>query len=250
MNKNLKALVYTALMTAFVFVTTSIIQIPIPFTGGYIHAGDMCIFVAGILLGPLYGGLAAGIGSALADLLGGYPQWVIYTLIIKTIMGALIGYFAHPKVKIKPYLIATMALWTASLLAFIVSVKGTQLDFIQKNVENLESLESAQTAVSSLNMQLLWVAIGIPVLILGLWLLKRKYHITLNQIFAMVISGIWMVLGYYLASAIMYGSLIVPIFSVPWNIVQFGVGAILAFAVVAALEKANINQTTLMKSSK
>lgn len=53
MKNNLKALVYTALMTAFVFVTTSIIQIPIPFTGGYIHAGDMTIFVAGILLGPI-----------------------------------------------------------------------------------------------------------------------------------------------------------------------------------------------------
>lgn len=112
------------------------------------------------------------------------------------------------------------------------------------------SLSAAQSAVDALNGQLLWVAIGIPVLVIGLWLLKRKYQITLNQVFAMVISGIWMVLGYYLASAIMYGSLIVPIFSVPWNIIQFGVGAILAFVVVAALEKANINQLSLMKSSK
>ncbi len=250
MKNNLKALVYTALMTAFVFVTTSIIQIPIPFTGGYIHAGDMTIFVAGILLGPLYGGLAAGIGSALADLLGGYPQWVVYTLVIKTIMGAIIGYFANPKVSIKPYLISTMTIWTASLVAFILSIRGTTLEFIQKNVDDMSSLAAAQSAVDALKGQLLWVAIGIPVLVIGLWLLKRKYQITLNQVFAMVISGIWMVLGYYLASAIMYGSLIVPIFSVPWNIIQFGVGAILAFIVVAALEKANINQLSLMKSSK
>ncbi|HAS73556.1 MAG TPA: hypothetical protein DCS67_05375 [Clostridiales bacterium UBA8960] len=74
MKNNVRLLIYTALMTALVFITTSIIKIPIPFTGGYIHAGDMCIFIAGILLGPVHGALAAGIGSAMADFLGGYAQ--------------------------------------------------------------------------------------------------------------------------------------------------------------------------------
>ena len=101
MKYNLRTLIYTALMTAFVFITTSIIKIPIPFTDGYIHAGDMCIFVAGILLGPWYGGAAAGLGSAMADFLGGYGQWVLPTLIIKTIMGMLIGYFAKSNTNIK-----------------------------------------------------------------------------------------------------------------------------------------------------
>jgi len=246
MKYNLRTLIYTALMTAFVFITTSIIKIPIPFTDGYIHAGDMCIFVAGILLGPWYGGAAAGIGSAMADFLGGYGQWVLPTLIIKTIMGMLIGYFAKPTTRVKPYLFVTMLIWVTSLLAFFYAVRQSSMATIVSQVE-IESLEKALTIVATLKSQLLAVSIIIPVLMIVLLYFKNHFKVSLNYMVGMVISGIWMVLGYYVASGIMYGNFLVPIFSIPWNIVQFGVGAVLAFLVVASLDKANINSKTLLK---
>ena len=43
------------------------------------------------LLGPGYGAAAAGIGTALADLLGGYPVYVPATLVIKAAMASLAG---------------------------------------------------------------------------------------------------------------------------------------------------------------
>lgn len=247
MKSNLKLLIYTALMTAFVFITTSIIKIPIPFTDGYIHAGDMCIFVAGILLGPLYGGFAAGVGSAMADFLGGYPQWVIPTLIVKTIMGMLIGYFAKPSTNTKPYLITTILIWVSALLAFIYTIGNSSMAILKEHVEEIETLESALEMATQLKTQLFIVSVGIPALMLLFWYFKNRYKISMNQLVAMIISGIWMVLGYYVASGIMYGSFIAPIFSIPWNIVQFAVGAILAFIVVAALDKANINADSLLK---
>ena len=97
MSEKTKNLTYTALMIALVFVATFSVRIPVPFTQGYIHAGDSMIFVAAILFGWKMGALAGGVGSALADLLGGYANWVLPTLVIKTVMGGLVGWVAEEK---------------------------------------------------------------------------------------------------------------------------------------------------------
>ncbi len=79
----------TALAAALICAATMIVQIPIPL--GYAHLGDSCILLAAYLFGWKTGLLAGGIGSAMADLLTGYSQWVIPTLIIKSIQGALMA---------------------------------------------------------------------------------------------------------------------------------------------------------------
>lgn len=244
MKNNLRLLIYTALMTAFVFITTSLIKIPIPFTNGYIHAGDMSIFIAGILLGPLHAAFAAGVGSALADFLGGYAHWVIPTLIIKSLMGLLIGYLSKPSTKTKPYLVAAIAIWVTALAVFIFTITQIGIEQIGILME-LPTTADAVTLVGSIKTQLLSVLIGFPVLSLLLWYFKRHFKLSMNQLISMIISGIWMVLGYFIAGGLMYGNFVTSIFSVPWNIVQFGVGGILAFLVVKALDKANINYDRL-----
>ncbi len=245
MKSNLKLLIYTALMTAFVFITTSVIKIPVPFTNGYIHAGDMCIFISGILLGPWFGAFASGVGSMFADVLGGYAQWAIPTLIIKGIMGFIIGYFASEKRNQKHILIGALSIWFVSLISFVVSVKGADINYLISNVEELSGATNVISAIAKLNYQLLGVAIIIPVITITFYLLKDKYGITFGQLSGMIIAGLWMVLGYYLAASIMYGSFIVPIFSIPWNIIQFVGGIILGFIVLASLKKANIDYTSL-----
>lgn len=84
-NKTLK-LVMSALMAAMTCVATMVIKIPIPATGGYINLGDCIVLLSGIILGPVCGGLAAGLGSALADLLCGYVAFIPATFIIKSLM--------------------------------------------------------------------------------------------------------------------------------------------------------------------
>ena len=76
------SLAYGAMFAALVTVSTMIIKMPIPVTGGYIHPGDGLVLLSGICLGPV-GALAAGVGSALADLLSGYVVYMPATLIIK-----------------------------------------------------------------------------------------------------------------------------------------------------------------------
>lgn len=91
MKFNLKKLVMSGLFAAFACVATMSIRIPTPGTGGYIHPGDAVVILSGIILGPGWGLAAAGIGSALADLIGGYFFYVPITFIIKGAVAFVAG---------------------------------------------------------------------------------------------------------------------------------------------------------------
>ena len=91
-KKTLK-LVMAALLAAMTCVATMVIKIPLTATGGYINLGDCIVLLSGILLGPLYGGLATGIGSALADLFSGYVAFLPATFLIKGFMAVIMGLF-------------------------------------------------------------------------------------------------------------------------------------------------------------
>ena len=74
MNQKLRNLVYTAMLMALCCVATLVIKIP-TVTGGYLNAGDIVVVLAALLAGPLYGGVAAGFGSGLADVISGYMSY-------------------------------------------------------------------------------------------------------------------------------------------------------------------------------
>ena len=87
-NVKLLKTVMTALFAALVCVATMTIRIPSP-TGGYLNLGDGIVLLSAFLLGPVYGTLAAGIGSMLADLLSGFPAYAPGTLAIKALTALL-----------------------------------------------------------------------------------------------------------------------------------------------------------------
>ena len=86
-----KRIVIASMLAALVCVATMIIKIPSPLKG-YINLGDCVVLLSGWLLSPLYGFLAAGIGSALADIFSGYIAYAPSTFVIKGLM-AIIAYF-------------------------------------------------------------------------------------------------------------------------------------------------------------
>ena len=91
MNNNLKKLILAALFAALSCVATMSIRIPTPGTGGYIHPGDAIVILSGVILGPVWGFLAGGIGSALSDLIGGYFIYVSITFVIKGLVALAAG---------------------------------------------------------------------------------------------------------------------------------------------------------------
>ena len=91
MNAKTKKLVMASLMTALTCVATMVIKIPSPLKG-YINLGDCMVLAAGWMLSPAYAFLAAGLGSALADVFSGYMLYAPATFLIKGCM-ALVAFY-------------------------------------------------------------------------------------------------------------------------------------------------------------
>ena len=120
MNSKTRKIVLAAMFAALCCVATMIIKIPSPLKG-YLNLGDCIVLLSGFMLSPVYGFLAAGIGSALADIFSGYVIYAPATFIIKGIM-ALIAYYGvkllHKKIGTTPARIIS------GIVAEIVMVLG------------------------------------------------------------------------------------------------------------------------------
>lgn len=86
-----RTLVMASMLAALVCAATMVIKIPSPLNG-YINLGDCFVLLAGWMLPVSYGFLAAGVGSALADVFSGYVAYAPATFIIKGLMAAVAYY--------------------------------------------------------------------------------------------------------------------------------------------------------------
>jgi len=85
-----------AVMSALVTVGTLIVQIPNGM-GGYFNVGDVMIFVAALTFNPFVGGVAGGLGSALADIMLGFAPFAPFTLAIKGFEGLIASLIKNKK---------------------------------------------------------------------------------------------------------------------------------------------------------
>ncbi|AZR74555.1 hypothetical protein BBF96_14860 [Anoxybacter fermentans] len=89
-NISAKKLVFMALFAAATTVATMLIKIPS--AKGYFNLGEIMIYTAALTFGPMVGGVAGGLGAALADLFSGYMlPWAPITFVVKGIEGYLVG---------------------------------------------------------------------------------------------------------------------------------------------------------------
>lgn len=93
-KSTLRKIAFCGILAAFVFLAT---QLRIPTSIGYMNLGDAVILTASYMLGPL-SFFPAAIGSALSDLLAGYPLYIAPTFVIKGLMGTAAGLIMkHPQ---------------------------------------------------------------------------------------------------------------------------------------------------------
>lgn len=95
---SVKTLSLVGLMAALVYVTSAFLTIDIPTLIGStrLHMGNVMCLLSGLLLGPWYGGLAAGIGSMLFDLTNpAYLTSAPFTLVFKFLMAFVCGCIAR-----------------------------------------------------------------------------------------------------------------------------------------------------------
>ena len=89
-DERLNKLTRAAVLSALTAVATIAVPVPLP-GGGYANAGDIVVLLSAFILGPGLGAAAAGIGSALADVILGYTAYAPGTLVIKAAMAAAAG---------------------------------------------------------------------------------------------------------------------------------------------------------------
>ena len=92
-----KRLTFTALFAALCCVSTVLITVPLP-GSGYLNTGDVFVLLSAWCLGPIYGVVAAGVGSALGDLVLGYAIYAPATLLIKS-ASAFLSYAVYALLK-------------------------------------------------------------------------------------------------------------------------------------------------------
>ncbi|MBQ8323080.1 MAG: ECF transporter S component [Clostridia bacterium] len=85
-----KQLAFTAVFAALCCVGTLLITIPLP-ASGFFNTGDVFVLLSGWFLGPLYGAVAAAVGSALADVIAGWAIYAPATFVVKGV-DALLAY--------------------------------------------------------------------------------------------------------------------------------------------------------------
>jgi uncharacterized membrane protein len=231
-------------MTALVFLATFTIKFPLPYTGGYIHLGDSMVFVSGIILGKKRGAFAAGVGSALADIASIFFMWSLPTFIIKAFMAYLIGSIYSRQNNLKTISVLAslyVLIWTPFLIATrSILINLSNKKELIKLLEDINTEKELMNLINNVQLKLLIMCIVLPIIVIIILLISSKFkksNLSITNIIGFIVAGSFMVVGYYLTEYILYGNYIIPIFSIPLNIIQFIVGIIIAQLLLPVITK-------------
>jgi len=131
--------------------------------------GEAIIYISAIVFGPIVGGIAGGVGAALADVMGPYSIYAPGTLVIKFCEGFIIGF-----------------------IVFSIRLKE--------------------------------------------WKPWKEYFVIIS---AVIIGGLVMVVGYWTYEAYILGlGPIVALGEVPLNLMQVGIGSLVAIPASLAIQRA------------
>ena len=86
-----RQIVTLALITDLNVAVARIFLIQVAFTHGNINLCDAGIVLAGLVFGVRSGALVGGLSGFLLDLFSGYPQYILFSLVIHGTQGALVG---------------------------------------------------------------------------------------------------------------------------------------------------------------
>lgn len=112
--------------------------------------------------------------------------------------------------------------------------------------EVVSSGDEILTLAGSTQTTLLIAGLAIPaVVIIFLLLTKSKEDIgkVINRATAFIAAGSFMVILYYATYGILYGNWVVPVFSIPANLVQYACGVVLALLLLPLTKRFSLIET-------
>lgn len=111
-----------AMFSVLIYVATAFLKFPLP-GKGYANFGDGFVILAALMLGPIYGAVAAGIGSAISDLSLGYVLYAPATFVIKAAM-AVVAALIYKYITKTGFRYKTVAVVISAFPAEIIMVLG------------------------------------------------------------------------------------------------------------------------------
>lgn len=174
-NDKSRKLALTGVFGALVILLT-LIHVPSPLGIGYVHMGDMAIYVCCAFLPFPYALVASGFGSAVADLLvEGGAIYAPVTLVVKGLTAVVVSLLFHNK---------KMKIWQVIVFDFVgaiiinVGYWGANMLFFGQTITAI---------VSTIGFDLIQTAIGLPLgVFFTVLLLKnnelRKFSYNYNKI--------------------------------------------------------------------
>lgn len=147
-KKSLLKISYTAIFTAIILLSTMLIKFSTGLGEGYIHFGDCFIYLSACVLPFPYCLIAAALGGALADILGGFAVWAIPTAIIKVLISLpfmLVRKNKTPEIINVKVSLMTIASGIISILGYFVaecvlySVASATLSIIGNTIQAVTS---------------------------------------------------------------------------------------------------------------
>jgi uncharacterized membrane protein len=265
----IREIALTASFMALVFLSTSLFYISLVSSSGFFNFGEVFVYIAALVGGPIVGALAGGIGSAMADIALGYGGYAPGTLILKGFEGLVAGYlYKNFKIKGDKYRSILLSFITVFLIGFSVyvttpflngvsgsSVIGGSFVLFGLNLEEGISLDNLSNLVtySEISFEIIGVFLILVALMLSIvmWYIGLRLKDKGNMALSCLLAGPIIIVGYFL-----YQIFIFPqkpfgeaLSEVPFNIAQVVFGTVIAVPIVSYLRELGIIQSLKDNSS-
>lgn len=158
-------------MIGVTFVMTRVVQISIG-VSGYLHFGDVALYVASFLFGPLVGFVAGAVGMSLADLQSGYGSYAPGTFVIHGLQGFVAGMIAWRSTDWKRLTLAT----TVGGVIVVIGYFLYQWALVSAGTLDAEEGKSAfATALGAIGLNFIQVAFAAIIAVPLVLAIQRAY---------------------------------------------------------------------------
>lgn len=108
-----------AVLIALTTVFTLLVRIPTP-ARGYVNLSDVAITFTGLTFGPWVGFIVGGLGTAIADLIGGFAPYAPISFVAHGVQGLLVGLIGYRQTSLGRMVLAWLAGAVAMVLGYLL----------------------------------------------------------------------------------------------------------------------------------
>jgi uncharacterized membrane protein len=234
----IRTIALTVAFTAMVFVSTYSFSLAIAASRGYFNIGEIFVYLAALIGGPIVGAIAGGLGAALADLFLA-PIYAPATLIIKGLEGFIAGYLYKNLYSIGLSKKFDQRIKILILVVITILLVGLPVYYTTPELNGTPGTATfflAYTELPGIVLVIMSIVLCI-ILWITIFFLGEKGPMILSCL----ISGVIIIVGYaiYQVFFVQY-TVIGAVIEMPFNVLQVLIGTVVAIPVVSYLQDLGI----------